>query len=216
MKLASDIPSSRQAAIAGGHKRYFTGLPCKSGHVAQRYASGVCTACGLENSEKYRRKYPQRIKASFKSCMSKEASIERRRAWVQSNRDSIKEKARAWGAANRDRKNEVAQRWRDANRDVVRAAAKRARQKDPARECAKVVRRQAAKISATPRWLSEQHHAEMRSIYQQASATSAFFGVKFHVDHAVPLRGVDVCGLHVPWNLQVIPALENHRKSNRL
>jgi hypothetical protein len=43
--LYDDLPKTRAEAIAAGAPRYFTGKPCKHGHVAPRYAGGGCVEC---------------------------------------------------------------------------------------------------------------------------------------------------------------------------
>lgn len=49
---ADGTASNRQSAIAYGLKRFFTGTPCRWGHVAERYtSSGGCIACIAEAQE---------------------------------------------------------------------------------------------------------------------------------------------------------------------
>ena len=56
----------------------------------------------------------------------------------------------------------------------------------------------------------------MRDLYVQARRLTKITGERYVVDHIVPLRGDEVCGLHVPWNLRVITQEENLKKSNKL
>jgi hypothetical protein len=72
-----------------------------------------------------------------------------------------------------------------------------------------------AKINACPAWLNEEHHWMIQEAYSLAQVRSEMLGFTWHVDHIVPLRGKKVSGLHVPWNLQVIPGSDNMSKSNK-
>ena len=69
---------------------------------------------------------------------------------------------------------------------------------------------------AKPKWLTDDHLFMIEEIYELRYLRSKLTGVVHHVDHIVPLRGQNCCGLHVPWNLQVIPAQDNLIKSNSL
>ena len=67
---------------------------------------------------------------------------------------------------------------------------------------------------ATPAWLSPEQKAHIRRIYKLAQVMKSATGLDYHVDHIIPLRGQNVCGLHVPDNLQVLRSDLNLSKSN--
>lgn len=114
----------------------------------------------------------------------------------------------------RRRKNAAA--WRDANREKARDNVRSSRIKYPQRHANYQSMRRANKNQATPKWLSPIQLAQLQEFYDISSAISMQTGIAHHVDHICPLNGEFVKGLHVPWNLQVLPASENIRKSNSL
>lgn len=97
-------------------------------------------------------------------------------------------------------------------RDEIRAQQANYYSCNPEVFIAKEAKRRAQLLRAMPAW------AERRAIdavYKSAEALSKATGVKYCVDHIVPLQGRKVSGLHVSWNLQVITMRENARKSNK-
>ncbi len=56
---------SREEAKSQGLKRYFTGIPCKYGHIAtQLVVSGYCQECDRIRGKRYRDNHPDRKLAS--------------------------------------------------------------------------------------------------------------------------------------------------------
>jgi hypothetical protein len=79
---------------------------------------------------------------------------------------------------------------------------------------AKKARLRAAKRNQVPKWLTEQDKQDIKAVYAMALERTKETGVVWEVDHIVPLNGSNVCGLHVPHNLQIITREENRTKTN--
>lgn len=62
--------------------------------------------------------------------------------------------------------------------------------------------------------MTEEELAYSEYLYWLSKDLKCVTGEVYHVDHIVPLQGKNVCGLHHPRNLQILPKDLNHAKSN--
>jgi hypothetical protein len=74
---------------------------------------------------------------------------------------------------------------------------------------ARTAKYKACKLCATPKWLTKEQLNRIKEFYKNCPKG-------YHVDHIVPLQGKNVCGLHVPWNLQYLTANKNRIKANKI
>lgn len=65
---------------------------------------------------------------------------------------------------------------------------------------------------ATPEWVTNKDFAQLR---KQRDERSKQTGTEHVLDHIVPLNHTMVCGLNVPWNIEIMTRKRNATKSNR-
>jgi len=111
--------------------------------------------------------------------------------------------------------NELTRLWRKNNSEYVKSYAKNYRQQNKQYLNFLCQKRKISLLHRTPSWLTEDDLWMMEEIYKFAAYRTQYFGFAWHVDHIVPLRGKIVSGLHVPANLQVVPWIDNQRKTNK-
>jgi hypothetical protein len=148
--------------------------------------------------------------------------LEASRLWQRENHRKKLELNPNWHvehyAANKERMSVYnAVYYRERNREKRLDQAKQWAQDNPGMANANKKAYKVAKIKACPQWVRDDADLMwmISQAYELAVQRSKMLGYSWHVDHIVPLRGKTVSGLHVPWNLQVIPSVENMSKSNK-
>jgi len=164
-----------------------------------------CGPCGADITGTYKGKWGY----NCKSCIAeyqriyREANAERiaesKKAWKVRNAEHVKAKDRAYADMYPERRAAARKRWDEANPGVT-AAAKAANKRDRAKR--------------VPLWLSEDDRWLIAETYKFAKLRTQMTGIRWTVDHIIPIKGKLVSGLHVPENLRVVPFKVNARKGN--
>jgi 5-methylcytosine-specific restriction endonuclease McrA len=182
---------SRQDAKALGLKRYFTGRPCKHGHVAEYHVSSkTCSECNRAKAATFYASDPERKKEIDRQSGKKyraanpAKTLERGRLYREQNPDKRRQSCRAWDRANPAKK--LAQRH------------------------ARIAREHKAEGNHTADDIA------ILVVIQNNCCNECgadFATVKRHIDHVIPLsRG----GSNWPANLQLLCGTCNRRKGAKL
>lgn len=160
---------------------------CRKARTHQNYHSDLETkrAESRETYRKRRQRNPDLGKIAY--AKHREDSLLRSREYYKKHRDRLIRAAIDWAKSNKGMAN--------ANKKAYKASKQR----------------------ACPRWVRQDDELMwlMQEAYSLATLRTQMLGFPWHVDHKIPLRGKTVSGLHVPWNLAVIPGSENCSKSNK-
>lgn len=193
------VPNNRQEALRIGHPYYFTGKPCIHGHLSNRDSKDrKCQQCERIFVRKDMQRPERKAKFLAWSQANKDKRSEASKRSKVKHREAVRARMRDWWQRNREILAEKRKIWATANKPKIYAnnAARRG-----------------LEMLATPPW-ADQFRSEYEAIYAERLQLDSETGIKHHVDHIYPLKGKDSCGLHVPWNLQIIPAVANIAKRN--
>lgn len=155
----------------------------------------ICTVCGRTHS----------IKWYFKSTNPTCAACHRR-AYVAKNRNKILNYYKEYNATPEA----VARRKKyETTENGIRARKKAEKKHDTLHKGKRLARNAFRRARVRDCILAKLTKSETEVIYHNCPKG-------MEVDHIVPLKGKDICGLHVPWNLQYLTPSENCRKRNKL
>lgn len=124
------------------------------------------------------------------------------------------EKYKIWWEKNKTIRNKAAHEYHILNKEKVAIRHNSWRQNNKDKTRYNVAKYTSSKDKRTPKWLSIEDLWFIKEVYSLAVYRTECTGKQWQVDHIVPLRGGNVSGLHVPWNLQILSQSENAQKNN--
>lgn len=203
-----------------------------------------CKDCQKAMTESWRERNKEHVKGYERKYRedNRDAIALKIAKWRSENKDKITEynRQRYWENPDKHRESAIKAYWDDvdANRARSRSYASLPENKEIRKknmedfkrrnptyfsEYTKANRQRYAEHAARRRIhqykssanLTEDQIQQIRDIYWHARDLSAVTGEPYEVDHIIPIRGENVCGLHVPWNLQILPRDLNRAKRNQ-
>ena len=173
---------------------------------SKRHKDGLLSNCKKCESEKRRIYFKENPEAL-------ENKKERERKWKTENKERKLELDKRYRENNRERLREVSREYAKNNKDKVKKAKLKYETNNPQIRAKIKVKRRQAERDCVPNWAE---HDKIKEVYKKAKWLESITGLKYHVDHIIPIQGENVCGLHCWSNLQILEASINCSKQNKV
>ena len=212
------------------------GIPSPT--TIRQWINPKAAQCNTQYQAQYRKKNKERI--SQRKAQYYEENKEHFAQYRQENKERISQYGAQYYEENKERINQRNAQWRQENKEHTlqyatqyyqqnkeRVSRRKAqyRKENPEKGRAHCAKRRASKRNATPPWFNSEHKQQCDALHAEAIRLEREKGVQYHVDHIYPLLGKTVvdgkyqhtsCGLHVPWNMEVLPGPDNCSKNCKM
>lgn len=192
---------TRKEAMEQGLARYFTGKPCKKGHISERFASNsTCITCCQEQSAATKR-------------ANRPIYTEYDQTWRTVNWEQHEENYKRYYEENKSEHREYMIEYKEQNTERVQEQNRRNKREHYKYNSNAYIQRAARRqreLENQYKSLTNEERQAIDQIYLECKKMNTDSGfIKYHVDHIKPLaKG----GKHHPDNLRIITAHENRSK----
>lgn len=184
-----------------GSKYYFTGDPCKHGHISHRQTSNQgCMECVKISRTSKREKHNEQKRAYVRREVAKDSDFHKK---VRAKRNKEMTAAQPWRQKpeNLAKRQQLLARYRENNKEKISAANRRYAKENPLKIRAKVNRRRARLAEAEGFYTEHDVKEIIRLQKGKCAYCRESLGEMYHMDHIMPLvKG----GSNWPANLQAL------------
>ena len=188
----------------------------------------ICSKCSCESKNIWKSLCKKCYMANYRA-ENKEKLKEKTKEYRINNPEKVKkwkadwsktEKGKAYNSEyltiyrNLGKTKHIELKYRLKNTEKTALRCKKWKENNKDRHRLNQSNRRSLKLKATPNWFGELDELVLSEAFSLAVMKEKVTGIKWHIDHIIPLKGKAVCGLHCWNNIQVITAKENLSKSN--
>jgi hypothetical protein len=117
-----------------------------------------------------------------------------------------------WAKENPEKQKESSRKHIKNNPEYDKVRWRRRIQENPGKEKARTAVRRAKRLGRYVIWSDK---SRIQSVYDECEYMNSVSDQQYQVDHIIPLCGIDITGLHVHNNLQILTKEQNIAKSNK-